>query len=396
MGYFDMRSLPEQGIAVIPSGFSWFAYAEPQDICLSGCRHRGVLVGTSLDDTIENAASIESLLKVRLDAGSTTPALVLTELVTLHGDPMGETAWKPVLSGRLLFGGREVATWRHWKYADANPTYRALALGVFQEDYRRLRAADIDRGSEHYKRVLSKWAEDYGLDYREFIPSDLPDEGVLPHETDLNDTFTDTGGTGLTSHTGDDGQTYTLVTGGGTDWEITASGDAITGPTGSGGGGLFRASTALSTANQYGELDFYIAPSGGDIASFALRVSASADTAYWNWWRFVHRLYKRVTGTNTQIGTDIDSHTGLGSSPRVARMEIEDSDVYLYYNGSLERTTTDASITGNVNVGLYLFQSDDDDAEADDWNTGDFSTGAPDPTPAAPRQCIPWGWGGRC
>jgi hypothetical protein len=181
----------------------------------------------------------------------------------------------------------------------------------------------------------------YGVSYHEFRGG-LPDEGVRAPETTITESFN----TADSSTLGPD-LAWTELIG---DWEVfsnAARNDSLS-------GGNARADSDLSSDDHYC-LFTVVAETAGSALGNAARMPATAtDTMYY--WRNnesanVLQMYKRVTGTQTQLGSNVSLAPSI---PYTTRLECTSADTVLGYTDGTLRITISAetSITGNVRCGM--------------------------------------------
>jgi hypothetical protein len=356
------------GIAGGPAqGYGWFTYDTPAPICLSGCRHVGLLVASFNTQRIGRGVldGLESRLGVTL--ATDTAHEVLAEVLTRNGDPTGVTAYKPLLSQSIHLGGR--AVWKapkNWYEAGADPVWRDLALRVKQSDYALMKVEMTARGSDQYLRVADKWVEDYGFDVR---TAEQQKDGLLPHETTIGDTFVEAVNTDLASHTatGPNGGFSWTYLGGTSDIEVIATTDDIHGPTS--GNTRARAEADLSTVDHYSQFVGVAWPTTiTNNMGPMVRVASAADSFYALLLRdradAQYRLFKFTTGTPSQVGTSVDE--ALPAEPATAKLEVTGSTLTGYMDDVSKISGTDSSFTTQLRTGLMLDRGTADNFEAAD------------------------------
>jgi hypothetical protein len=127
-----------------------------------------------------------------------------------------------------------------------------------------------------------------------------------------------------------------------------------------------RHTTAMSTDDQYAEVDFRFEDTNTTYreASIMCRVSPGAATFY----RLdinpgssgTLTLYRCNTGTFTQV-TQVTGVWGtLDTAVHTIRLEVEGDAIRGYFDGNLDINTTNASIASgaHVGVGVYVTQAD--------------------------------------
>jgi len=83
------------------------------------------------------------------------------------------------------------------------------------------------------------------------------------------------------------------------------------------------------------------------------------------------KLYKRVTGTYTQLGSTVGNADSAGD---VLRMEVSGSDLSCQVNGTPLIEVTDTAISSGKYVGIRATATGSD---LDDWSGGDLGGAAP-------------------
>ena len=194
--------------------------------------------------------------------------------------------------------------------------------------------------------------------------ADLPNHGFRPPASTFGDTFTDTNGTALESHTPtgpDAGSGWSLHTGG------AGAIDIVSNRAESQTNEVIRyfLDDNLSSDDHWAEAE--VGHVGSGATSFhgliVRKVSGATLTNYLsvvrhNGTNFNRiRLYRSNAGTPTQLGGTDNSPTLTNGS--VMRFEVTDSDVLtLYDDGVADHSATDGSpITGNTLVGVELVTS---------------------------------------
>lgn len=192
----------------------------------------------------------------------------------------------------------------------------------------------------------------------------------------VNDTFTDTNGTTISSHTGETGATWTALTGSG--HTPTIQSNALDPGTGASANGLWYASGTPAAADY--TVTAEVTYNGGTdaIAGPGARMSTSAQTGYWGFLfngssgsfdKFA--TYKYVAGTLTRIA-------GTGSTPSISsgivytctldvsgstialRVQRSSDSNWLNSSGSWQSgqtnclSTTDTSISAAGRPGFWL------------------------------------------
>ena len=218
---------------------------------------------------------------------------------------------------------------------------------VLQEDYRRIK----NEGSDQHRRVLSALQEKYAVDYREFIPSNLPIESPLPHHTTINENWNCVNSDSLTCQL-----TWT---------EIESDLDIVTNAVEKGivdaNWAFARADTDLATADHYSQATILNLVST-NIVSRALmaRKDGTATLTFYladlvfqtsahSW-----RTFRRVAGTFTAIGTD--KTTPAPAANDILKIEVNGSTIRRLINGVENDSVTDTNITGNLRCGVGIYE----------------------------------------
>jgi len=81
------------------------------------------------------------------------------------------------------------------------------------------------------------------------------------------------------------------------------------------------------------------------------------------------QLYKRVSGTFTQLGSDSTSVV----NGDIVKLRCSGTAITTYINGTLKHNQTDSAITGNKRCGIY---SSKDANIMDDWQANDLAAGS--------------------
>lgn len=335
-GTVDLRSNTQAGKLGGPAeGFGVFSYDEEQDI--KDAEYLG----------IDSAAVAE---------------MVWTKLTT-ESDPKGETAPKP-LTGKhgkeveLFIGGEKV------KSEAFTEEHKQRTVAVFQEDYRK-------NANKYSKDTLQKWVgakmqEIYGEKSDEkaelLVPAEHKKGGKLwkQPETTIGDTFVDTNGVNLESHTA-------TGTGGGFSWSKVTGGqnleiqsNKIQKDAGGNGDVDYRADSDLSTDDMYCKATVGTTSTDFDCA-VDVRFSSSARTHYQSeWGNGFRRISKFVAGAHTILTSDGSSN----SAGDVLECRVDGNTIRSYRNSAQVLTDqTDTAITGHLRSGLNAWH------EQTTWDT---------------------------
>lgn len=186
----------------------------------------------------------------------------------------------------------------------------------------------------------------------------------------VSDTFTDTNGTNLSSHTGEVGATWTKhssYTG-----NITIQSNRCVGPADGGDDITCYYASGSPTTAEYDVTATLIQTSDDAYSgcSVAGRISTSANTMY-----LVQRktgatdqweLYKIVAGSATLLGTW--SEALANGDSRTVKLEIRNATKKLYVNGAERISSADNEITGAGKAGTRAYGND---MELDDFSASD-------------------------
>jgi hypothetical protein len=188
----DLRNLTGKSTENGIPGYALFSYNVP-------VTHASLEVDLGSEDsimTLVQSAALEAVTGV--PAGALSGMTVVDaafELFTTHSDPLGveRPTLMPGADGnlRLSFADRKVS--RRLDILDGSESSEKVKTRI-QETYRKIRMRHLARDErnperEQYKRYLDAKAKKLGVDYKELIPADLPDEGTLPHRTTFADEF---------------------------------------------------------------------------------------------------------------------------------------------------------------------------------------------------------------
>lgn len=186
----------------------------------------------------------------------------------------------------------------------------------------------------------------------------------------VNDTFTDTNGTALSSHTGELGATWTALTGNAL--TPTIQGNALDPGTGSTANALWYASGTAPSADYSATAIVVAGGNTSQVAGPGVRLSTSAQTGYFGFlFGEGFAIYKYVSGTLTQIGSTIGSGLGGATTEYTVKIAATGTTIeltvqrnsdsqYLTSGGTFQvsETTcisqTDSAISGTGRAGLWL------------------------------------------
>lgn len=191
----------------------------------------------------------------------------------------------------------------------------------------------------------------------------------------VNDTFTDTSGTALASHTGETGATWTIhpnYTG----TAVISNANRVrkgTGTTLS----VFYTSGVPGGAEYDVTGDFYIASTAASQSSIAGRLSLTVGDFYearateTNW-----SLRKAIAGVGSILGTW--TRTSIDEAIEAAKLEIRDAQKAVYVDGTSRITSTDNAVTGAGRAGVRfgtVAGSDTAQIHIDNFQCNDLAAG---------------------
>lgn len=301
------------------------------------------------------------------------------DVMTLRAAPNGDGACAPLMpTTRRRFElhlNRPVIWTADFRGADA-----AAMRAQLQASYRDLRAQALGGAlidDIHHRRVLDFWRKKYGIDDdRFFVPGDLPIEPRVPHATTIGDTFVDSDGVDLASHTA-------TGTGGGFGWSYlhnTSLWSVLSNEINFDGAGFgtARADSDLSSDDHYATLTIRSVPGNTNATrGVACRKDGTATLSYylavcrdttgtdeWETWKW-------VSGSLSQIGSEAGQDASVGDT---ITLECDGSNITRKRNGATQVTTTDASITANLRCGISTIHTSTN-MKVDDFIAADLGAG---------------------
>ena len=352
----DLRTIPQMGKAGgIPQGYGVFTYDNTQSI--SGSVYLGDDCNGQL--TARQISDLQLALGVVLT--SDTPMEMMWDMLTVHSDPSGLTAPKPLRGKRggnvRLVYGNDIKT------EPFNADHLQRTVAVFKEDYKRNKNSGISRS------VLQKWTgaemqKLYGRKSdslaRNMLPKIYEYDGWKHPETTVSDNFN------RPNESLDAGNWVELVA----DWvvaseEASIAVDAFL--------GTARYSKPLSTDDQIAEV--VIAQYSTDFAArhgIIARMDTNLVSAI-NYYTAVVRgdtdnvrTEKIVDGVDSAIGSDV----GISpSAPDTLGIKVDGNIVDSFFNGTLIQSNTDTTITGFLFSGIILRRANGD---LDDFKASDL------------------------
>lgn len=338
-------------------------------------------------DCREMPVTVEMLDAWEDSTGKRPSGATLVELLAWHltegSDIDGVTAVPPLMPTRA--GNLEICLQGHSKVWSRRFVWTSdpHAAKVKQQLQRKLKAIRTDSKAgkcnpgkgkkgdttfhQQYAMALMEKAAKWGLtDFEELRPNDWPkNEKPLKHGTTIGDTFTDTNGTALSSHTatGDDGGHSWAASG--SDLQIQSNALSVVN-TGIENG---RAESDLASDDHYCE----ITVNNADIALCNPEVrmtsgSYNGYTFYWASWLSIYRIMQMTA--DTQLAS-VAQGTNPGTG--VYRLEADGSTLTAYFGGAQVLQTTDPSYSGFTRCGVTGYKQGDNPS-GDNWEAGDLAT----------------------
>ena len=380
IGLIDLRGIRDH---VLGTGCGLFVYESVLPDRIKRQKHSGIYLGTSVDTPLAGSV-VSSVMALLSRPVANAPTFTVTELLLYllghSSDPLGEKCPKTIIPGRCgdienHLGGIGCI---HKEKVDI--TTHALGpkiITVLQHEYVRQRALDLVSGEESYKRLLTDLSEKYKADYRTFIPGGLRDEGTKPKKTSFGDTFaradsadinasssgkTKNGSAASWNWEGVELTTYWSIVSNTLQRAVTThpgnltiriADDLLSSPDQKGSAKLNRAVVGANTAH-YAQFGPVCRCADIDNFYFGMRQWQNTLGTDGSYARIVTR--KSVANVRSDIATAIKKAVAVGE---VLGLEVDGSTVKLYYNGGLEQTVTDTSITSGLSCGIYLYATHD-------------------------------------
>jgi hypothetical protein len=340
----DLRAIPHQAQAVAAAGDGLFITADATD--LGGDYTNLGRANDPRDLTLGAVARATWRDRFGLARTPSGPDLVsiVYEHLTVLSDPTGDLRPPPIVPTKrrrfeLRFGNTLL---RSVRFRD-DLEELVPVLDLLRRVYRATREAN-QRGetpANHHKKLLGYWMRKYGLDYRQFIPNDLPNEGVLDPDTIHTESFnkadSDTLGPDLS---------WTELSG---DWDVVSN----TARRGS-SAGLARANADVSGTDHYVQISVVARSSNNGQGVVARKDSTSTVTLYYARIQGSGvgnsvELFKAVSGTLTELGSDSAVTVSL---PDILKLECDGSTISTYWEGGLEHSLTDTAVTTGTRGGI--------------------------------------------
>ena len=283
-------------------------------------------------------------------------------ILTTKADPTGQTFAKPLMPNRNLSLELHLGGYSLIKSERFDKTKHPLVLEVIKNDYRRIRQEDLERGSNHYLKMLGALEQQYerfGLTADDFIPEDLPKEKPLKPSTVITENFNQPDSTTLGPNL-----SWTEIF---NDWNTISNElqDLAANEE-----GQARANSDLSTSNMYAQITRTVLGISSWIGPGVRMPSTATRTAYYGLifddGNYYHR--KIIEGTFTTFS----SATGNTAVPATWKETADGSTITLYRDDVLVHQQTDTSITGNLRGGVLGYNTL---ARGDNFEAGDLAAG---------------------
>lgn len=390
LGALDLRSTAQRGSpGPIAQGVGVFTY----DISMVGsgllCPIAGEL-DTPMSLTTVN--TIASALGLRAgEIAANTMRGILIESYLEHGDPAGETAWKPLRISRnhgvkLYLGGYGAIL--DEKFSQDSPAFQNT-LDVRWADYRRLRESGTSL------ELLRRWTGYDGLklfgraptaaDLDKLLPPEYRQDGTLSPKTTVTDDFDradealEASANWTQQENGNGGSRIGIVTNAIQATHIEGFVRTLQ--------HSYSYGTTLSGTDQYGQYVWisHAQTFQPNTLYNALRWDVSGLTFYEGGWRRDNANAQHLTivdsaaGVRTQLATTAESRTAND----VVKFEVDGSTLRILVNDTEALTFTDTGITAGNSVGLSSVSGDAtfvNIVTVDDWEAADLGA-----APAARR-----------
>ncbi len=334
----DLRTIPEQATKITRLGYGFFAY--PQTVIIFD----GLYLGDNLNSRLSIGIISELNTKFKTTFAANTALDFLWELLTLKADVSGLTRPRllmPTVDGDMELHLRNHSIIRSEKF---DPVKHPKVLELERENYRKVRSETLRFRTDKtfHRKYLQRLTEKYTLDWRQFIPDDLPQETPLRRGTTITESFNQADGTVL----GPD-QTHTEVTG---EWETI--GNELHMVTNFGPAKSERVEADLAGDDHFVELDVIDIGEGNEdfFIGPACRFNGSAET-YYTYWPYHNgdtgHLRKVITGTPTDLATTVLTF----SLPETYKVQCDGSTIKGFQAGTERESETDTAITGNTRTG---------------------------------------------
>jgi hypothetical protein len=399
-GAIDLRPLSAQGTAGgTADGWGLFNFATAQAGLAAD------LVADTLDDNLNvtRRTAWRNRLGIAEAIGNVPLRSILAQTLGNLSDPACTVRAKPVMpdrDGRLVIRiGAAIALDR--EFEGASDAHWARVQTVEQDDYRAIRVRSLalaqaienatqgdgsvaarmvtlfavrhgvtfataqatlaQRAREKFKRYLGALVLKYrrwAIARTAFIPGDLADEGELPPQTVITESF-DTG-----APTGTLGPDLTWTkygigfqVGFASPNRVNHGHDSL---------GRARAESDLSSSDHYSQFVLHSHPSGA-VLGVAARFNSANEECY-TAHSFMTDYYIQKSSTGG-VGTNIAGPTPITFAlPEIFKLECSGSTISAYQAGVLRNSVTDTTISGNTRAGMIGFGIG---PYADDFEAGD-------------------------
>lgn len=355
VGLIDLRGLPDQSLFGMlgdkPYGFFAVFGTLPSEYSLLGSGDLREITSTAAMKSAWNSLHGYS------PEGDTLNDL-LFDHITSGSDPTYQGPTPPLMptaSGILevSLGGHSLIKSERFRYGTHPHTNKVQA--VLHRNYRNMRA-EVEAGrmiDGHERRVLDFWLDKYRLDkidpasWKRLVSPELRagHSGPLPHRTTITESFNKADSDIL----GPD-LTWTELIG---DLDVVSN-EAQTTDANS---FVVRADSNLSGDDHYAQASMTNSCSGSGTSScqaVARKDSSATETFYVaiaNWEQNTLQLFKAISGTFTQLGSNV-SQTLTDGVYETIRTECDGSTIKHVFNSVDKITETDTAITGNLRTGL--------------------------------------------
>lgn len=362
----DFRSVSEMSQTLSTQNYSLFVYSDtlPNDT-------KYVYFGNDLDRVMSAVELANWKALGQFSSSPTTKTLrdVIWESVTTLADPTGYNSEPPTEIGpnnraSLVIKGETIKSFIVGKGSAEWDVFSK----VLQENYRKIRddvLAGREVANKHLQYLGGNVQRYGGIPISMLRPDDLPDEGYLPPETTITESFDVADQEDL----GPDLSWTEFHSSG--DYDIVSNKARQT--SSSSVERYARADTSLSSDDHYAEAEItwfvaegahgvFCRKAAGDTAVtlYRLRQQYGASTG-------AVELDKKVANATTSL----DSSTESRSSGNVLKVEADDSGVKGYLNDTEVVSSSNTDITGNLRTGIYSHKRGDlNDFEAADLGGG--------------------------
>lgn len=341
-------------------------------------------IASDPDETLAGQRLTRIRTALGLDSSSSVQLSdLLFEALTAQGDDTGARVCPNLMPGRDGRLDLRVGAIARSSVLDfASPTWTVVQRQYFRayrQMYQESQAGMRPPG--HYRRVLMSWIEQFGLrdtDFARFVPGDLPQEGPLPHETTITESFNKADSTTL----GPDLSWTEYTDFGSTANTFDVFSNQICAQASPPSGAHARADSDVSSSNHTATLSITACgASGNKQMGVCVRCATASGDAYA--YRLISHfaqvdVIKAVSGTVTEIGSLVNVTIGL---PQSIVMDVNGSTLTGTYGGTPTHSFSDTAITSGTRGGVYGFSNIavDRDALGDSWQLADIGGAAASP-----------------